>query len=933
MSSVVGVSGYSHPPAMKQGEDFKLARPRRKTKSLFHNVAKTSLSEAESEPRTHTRQQSLPINFHPSISNNTYALLDYLGSAEPGDENRISSSLCLSDSTMVNPSNQPLGRRIRRKYRGMRRIYSPPTSPSSILQNLTAKPVFSPSQSTSPTIFSTRSLPSSPSAVALSDGAEWSLKEEDDVKSLGKPNPPDQSKQDSGIAISVDRSQNSVPEGEDSLSSSMEKDSNANVKENIEHKPQTEDENKQEKSALDDIRRALYTPGFSHSSSHKLEHFKTPKSPSKKRPWLDQQREIGRPLKFSASGLNMASGSPATPSSTAMHRNDTQKPTMPIHRTVDDNVLASGDIFNSNANAKRENAATISEQASSLPVEKQTNASDLPAVGRLPSSLWDYLRYELTASDFDATQELKRERITNFMAVPRALDKLIFFGYFICLDSFLYTFTILPARFAIALWAYIKNIWDWIVPGRERSPFKFSQKCDLLKGLLLILCCLWCLRYLDPSLAYHSIRGQDVIKLYVIFNVLEIFDRLCSSFGGDILDALFSESTLCGPLSESATHAHLKPITFFILAFGYVLAHTTVLFYQVITLHVAINSFSNALLSLLISNQFVEIKGSVFKKFEKENLFQLSCSDIVERFQQSIFLAIITLRNTVYLSGSPISSMSILPSAFRPLLSSKFNLGSLETLMTPIVMVVTSEILVDWLKHAFITKFNQIRPTVYEKFMDVLCRDLVVGSPGRIGDQKKTFVDQSPVVSRRIGFAPIPLACLVIRIILHTYFSAESVSLTEDSTSPIPTFAFSFEEIWRGLAHGGITGAVRALLNFDFLSPIRNIWWSQKAIEAGVWILLLTVVYACLIALKLLVGVNLLGYAYRRYGCISERESLDRRREQERQERGVEKAEQNYRQSLRSYLDDPRDNLLTQHRIQLSLDNLDRYTLFKSRIP
>jgi hypothetical protein len=44
-----------------------------------------------------------------------------------------------------------------------------------------------------------------------------------------------------------------------------------------------------------------------------------------------------------------------------------------------------------------------------------------------------------------------------------------------------------------------------------------------------------------------------------------------------------------------------------------------------ITLNVAINFYSNALLSLLISNQFVEIKQNVFKRYEKENLFQLTC--------------------------------------------------------------------------------------------------------------------------------------------------------------------------------------------------------------------------------------------------------------------------------------------------------------------
>ncbi len=45
-----------------------------------------------------------------------------------------------------------------------------------------------------------------------------------------------------------------------------------------------------------------------------------------------------------------------------------------------------------------------------------------------------------------------------------------------------------------------------------------------------------------------------------------------------------------------------------------------------VTLNVAINSHNNALLTLLISNQFVELKGSVFKKFEKDNLFQIACN-------------------------------------------------------------------------------------------------------------------------------------------------------------------------------------------------------------------------------------------------------------------------------------------------------------------
>jgi len=38
-------------------------------------------------------------------------------------------------------------------------------------------------------------------------------------------------------------------------------------------------------------------------------------------------------------------------------------------------------------------------------------------------SLWEYLKDELTASDFDTLQELKRERVTNFLAIPFAIEK------------------------------------------------------------------------------------------------------------------------------------------------------------------------------------------------------------------------------------------------------------------------------------------------------------------------------------------------------------------------------------------------------------------------------------------------------------------------------------------------------------------------------
>lgn len=51
--------------------------------------------------------------------------------------------------------------------------------------------------------------------------------------------------------------------------------------------------------------------------------------------------------------------------------------------------------------------------------------------------------------------------------------------------------------------------------------------------------------------------------------------------------------------------------------------------------------------------------------------------------------------------------------------------------------VLISEQVVDWLKHAFITKFNHIRPSVYERYIDVLSLDLANASAvGRRGARK-----------------------------------------------------------------------------------------------------------------------------------------------------------------------------------------------------
>ncbi|KAJ7594586.1 eukaryotic membrane protein family-domain-containing protein [Mycena floridula] len=484
-----------------------------------------------------------------------------------------------------------------------------------------------------------------------------------------------------------------------------------------------------------------------------------------------------------------------------------------------------------------------------------------------PFSLWDYLREELLATDFDSHQELKWERVSNFLQIPLAMEKIIGFGFILCLDSFLYTFTILPIRSTLAFGSLLANIFS-----SSATSLPPSQKADLLRTLLLAVSILVLVPLTDASKIYHFIRGQETIKLYVIFNALEIGDRLCASIGQDILDCLFSRSTL-EPLSHRipvTTHT-FRPFLFFSLATLYTVAHTVVMIYQLIALNVAVNSYDHALLTLLVSNQFVEIKGSVFKKFEKDNLFQITCADIVERFTLALMLCVVAFRNLIELSGSEFDFAGgfVLPKSFGWFRGNNV----LWTISYPVLSVMISEMLVDWLKHAFITKFNHIRPSVYERYTDVLCRDLASGSAvGRRGARKHTYVDQSPLVARRLGFASLPLAVLAILI------GSQSIGLLFSTNSD-----------------SSASWSLSTLSNAEIVHYIK---WGTMGF----------LLWLCFVVVKVILGVNLVSFATRRWADMEARAAEDVINDFGRDPIGEGKEEQKYNRELKSLVDNRKDD-------------------------
>ena len=266
------------------------------------------------------------------------------------------------------------------------------------------------------------------------------------------------------------------------------------------------------------------------------------------------------------------------------------------------------------------NRTTNARPPSASPV-----ASPMPtSIPLPPMSLPTYLQLELSSmrpsplyihrpasTDFPyESSKVKFERLLSFLLLPPQLELTLWFGALACLDAWLYSFTILPLRFLIAL-GILARWWlsTLVAETRETSRYVFlglgrmwtrnirgqrdlesttprsqcghksrssgkaeseratsrarglvttgagdqpllssasrdrrgvksasrghrrthsvpsallaDHKADLLKGLVVLFSCLILMRF-DASRMYHGIRGQAAIKLYVIYNVLEV---------------------------------------------------------------------------------------------------------------------------------------------------------------------------------------------------------------------------------------------------------------------------------------------------------------------------------------------------------------------------------------------------------------------------
>lgn len=344
----------------------------------------------------------------------------------------------------------------------------------------------------------------------------------------------------------------------------------------------------------------------------------------------------------------------------------------------------------------------------------------------------------------------RRRKFYTFLRVPIEFEKFMFQAFFQVVDTFLYVFTLLPIRFLLSCWFIITRFLNQLVSRiflHQRHPRFISDQphhngilqpaevCDLLRGIILISATVL-INYVDTSILYHNIKSQEVIKLYIFFNILEVIDKLLSTVGCDILDTLFWTAT--EPVNyQDRNRQRLGIISHLITAIIYVVMHSLLALLQATTLNVALNSKDNGVYTILMSNNFVELKGMVFKKFEKNNLFHMSCSDVRERHHLLILIVIVMMQTLKEYNWDEMQLLVLLPYC---------------------AVILISETMVDWAKHAFVTRFNEITSDVYQEYTITLAYDLASSK------LKRAYADHSDVLSRRMGFVPLPLAVLVIRV-------------------------------------------------------------------------------------------------------------------------------------------------------------------------
>lgn len=324
-------------------------------------------------------------------------------------------------------------------------------------------------------------------------------------------------------------------------------------------------------------------------------------------------------------------------------------------------------------------------------------------------------------------------------------------SYLIILANLIYCFVILP--FSVVI-----NVFHYLVSFKN----KFTQKGLFQMALLfMMMLSIFFASYLSPAYIYHWIRGQTTLKIYVMYNLLDLSDSLLRKIGHCNI-----ENVCCSLHRRKFRHAALSLVHGLV----YVQVHTFILFVQMLTLFAAFNSSTNNLLVLLISTNLSEIKMSLFKRVDTVMLFRFICNDVVERVQFLIYFAVLlTQQNETWLM-------------------------MLEKMLT----TLGTEVIVDWLKYNMFPRLNPEAMKRYKEFYNGLfaevlsvklrykAREEELARPSTFprlteGENMELFANSTEhffLLSKHMNFVTLPHVTLIGRFVMPALWNSQFAWIT-----------------------------------------------------------------------------------------------------------------------------------------------------------
>lgn len=102
------------------------------------------------------------------------------------------------------------------------------------------------------------------------------------------------------------------------------------------------------------------------------------------------------------------------------------------------------------------------------------------------------------------------------------------------------------------------------------------------------------------------------------------------------------------------------------------------------------------------------------------------------------------------------------------ILINSMDANSFQWLFMMGLSILMIEMLVDWIKHSFVTKFNSFDASLFAKFRDDLCDEYLIHRSQNNGDQLVAMkiglfhlIDKSHGIAQKMGFVSLPPAVLV----------------------------------------------------------------------------------------------------------------------------------------------------------------------------